>query len=238
MFSPRNRTAVTWRRSERGEPNCDRAIVATYSRLAPIDDAWSWMTERKSLDAALSRASICNGEAVLEIAVGTGIGFRNLLLKNPEGRNVGIDLTEAMLRRARQKAKRTGIPHSLEVGDARGLFFSQESFDAVLSNNMLGLLSNEDINRVLCEMVRVLRPGGRLVLVTMSCPNRKIARYVYRLGAIRLGAWRDVRLVPMVIKAGFYDVKVEVVTQLGMPSEIVTARKSASQIRAQIVGGL
>ena len=80
-----------------------RDVVAIYSRLAFIYDAWTWMTERKSLRVALSRAAIHDGEAVLEVAVGTGLVFREVLLRNRSGRNVGIDLTEAMLRRTRRK---------------------------------------------------------------------------------------------------------------------------------------
>jgi ubiquinone/menaquinone biosynthesis C-methylase UbiE len=202
-----------------------RDVVAMYTRVAVVYDAWTWLLERRSLLAALDRAAIRDGCAVLEVAVGTGLVFREVLRRNPSGRNAGIDLTEAMLRRARRKAERTGAPFSLEVGDARRLAFDDASFDVVLSNNMLGLLSAPDIAAVMGELRRVLRPGGRLVLVTMLRPERRVSRWIYQLGAMRLGGWSDVVLEPFVRDAGFKDVRREVVTQLGVPSEILAARK-------------
>lgn len=203
----------------------DRDVVATYSRLAFIYDAWTWMTERRSLQMALSRAAVRDGEAVLEVAVGTGFVFRELLLRNPSGRNVGIDLTDGMLRRTRRKAERTGVPFVLEVGDARALSFDGASFDLVLSNNMLGLLPVSDVLPVLREMLRVLRPGGRLVLATMSRPTRRVPGWVYEIGAKRLGGWHDVQVEPLVRMAGCSDVESELVHQLGIPTGILMARK-------------
>ena len=200
-------------------------VVATYSKLAFIYDAWTWMTERKSLRVGLSRAAIRDGEAVLEVAVGTGLVFREVLLRNPSGKNVGIDLTEAMLRRTRRKAECTGVPFVLEVGDARTLTFEDGTFDVVLSNNMFGLLPRKDVGPVLGEMQRVLRPGGRLVLVTMACPDHRLSRWIYHVGAKRLGGWCDVQLEPFVRATGFENVRREVVKQLGVPSEILMAQR-------------
>ena len=164
-----------------------RDVVATYSRLAFIYDAWTRMTETKSLRVALSHAAIRDGEAVLEIAVGTGVVFREVLLQNPSGKNVGLDLTQAMRRRARRKAESTGVPFTLELGDARALRFDDGVFDVVLSNNMLGLLPGKDVKTVLAEMLRVLRAGGRVVLVTMVPPEHRLPSWIYDVGAKWLG---------------------------------------------------
>ena len=110
-------------------------LAVTYGRLAPVYDAWTWLTERKSLRVALDRAAIRDGESILEVAVGTGFVFREVLRRNPSGRNVGIDLTDGMLRRARGKAERTGVPFELVLGDARRLAFPAETFDVVLLNH-------------------------------------------------------------------------------------------------------
>jgi ubiquinone/menaquinone biosynthesis C-methylase UbiE len=202
-----------------------RRIAAIYTRASAVYDAWTWMLERRSLDAALSRADIRDGESILEVAVGSGQVFREVLSRNPSGRNVGTDLTPAMLQRTRAKAERTGVPFVLEQGDARTLPFEGASFDLVLCNNMLGLLPSSDVPPVVRELVRVLRPGGRLVLVTMKHPERRIPRWIYRLGAMRLGGWADVELEPVVRACGLPDVQREVVTQLGFPSEILSGRK-------------
>lgn len=196
-----------------------------YARLAPAYDAWTWLTEGASLRAAVDRAEIQDGDHVLEIAVGTGILFRELLRRNRSGRNVGIDLTEAMVRRARRRAATTGVAFELEVGDARQLRFRDQSFDLVMCNNVLGLLPDPDVALVLDEIARVVRPGGRLVAVNMRRPANPVARLVYRIGARWLGRWRDVDLESLLGAAGFGCASRSVVSQLGIPSEVLHARR-------------
>jgi ubiquinone/menaquinone biosynthesis C-methylase UbiE len=130
-----------------------------------------------------------------------------------------------MLRRARRKAERTGVPFELGVGDARSLAYSDESFDLVMNNNMLGLVPDGDIAPILREMRRVLRSDGRLVVVTMIRPTPRIAEWVYDLLAIRLGGWRDIDTRPHLEAAGFDVVRREVVVERGVPSEVLVAYK-------------
>jgi ubiquinone/menaquinone biosynthesis C-methylase UbiE len=196
-----------------------------YSRVAGVYDAWTWFTESRSLEKALEAAAIRNGDAVLEIAVGTGVAFREILRRNPDGRNAGIDLTDAMLRRARAKAERSGVAFELVQGDARSLPFADASFDVVMNNNMLGIVPDEITSQILSEAHRVLRPGGRLVIVTMKRPRRRLSQAVYQIGAVWLGGWRDVDVEPAVRAAGFTDVRTSIVTQLGIPSEVLVAGK-------------
>lgn len=202
-------------------------VAARYTALASLYDAWTWATERRSLDAALARAAPRDGEDVLEVAVGTGLLFARLLRANRTGRTVGVDLTPAMLRRARRKAARTGVAHELVVGDARRLAFADASFDLVVNNNMLGLVPPAEVAPIVRELARVVRPGGRVVLVTMTRPRRAVAGAIYELGACRLGGWHDVDVAPAVRAAGLAIAHREVVTQLGIPSEILVATAPA-----------
>jgi ubiquinone/menaquinone biosynthesis C-methylase UbiE len=203
-------------------------VVRLYSPIAFLYDTWTYVTESRSLRAALDFAAIHDGEAVLEVAVGTGIAFREILRRNPSGRNVGIDLTEAMLGRARSRARGSGTPHELIREDARALSFQSASFDVVMNNNMLGLVPQRTIQVILSEMFRVLRPSGRLVIATMMRPRHLLAQLVYRVGALWLGGWRDVEPEPFVRAAGFLTVRREMVTQLGIPTEVLEARKPGS----------
>lgn len=200
-------------------------IRAIYSRWAFAYDAFAWLTERSSLDRALQMSGLEDGESFLEVAVGTGVAFSSALRCNPNGRNVGVDLTEAMLRRARAKAERTGSRFEMVVGDARSLPFEDATFDLVMNNNMLGLVPDADIPPILAEMSRVLRPGGRLVLVTMMRPEKAVARWFYEIVTIRLGGWRDVAIEAAVVAAELEVDRREVVEQAGVPSEILVARK-------------
>ncbi|MCK6547139.1 methyltransferase domain-containing protein [Myxococcota bacterium] len=201
-------------------------IPGVYARIAPIYDVWAHLTERKARDACLTAAAVRDGEHVLEVAVGTGLAFRELVRRNPSGRTVGIDLTEAMLERARSKV--AGLPgdHALCVGDATNLDLPDASFDVVVNNYMFDLLPEERFDHVVAELRRVLRPGGRVVLVNMTrgeSVHTRLWEQVYRLSPALLGGCRGVELAPVVSRAGFRDVRRSYLTQLGFPSELITA---------------
>jgi ubiquinone/menaquinone biosynthesis C-methylase UbiE len=201
-------------------------LVRIYSRWAFAYDAWTWLTERTSLDRALECAKIVDGDAILEVAVGTGWLFRKIVQRNLSGCNVGVDLTEQMLRRARTRLANMGAPCELVLGDARALAFENDSFDVVINSNLFGLLPEGDFAPILDEAWRVLRPRGRLVLVTMQRPSRPLGRAIYEAGAVRLGGWRDVVVEPHVRNAGFVELTQETVDQLGIPSNVLVAHKS------------
>ena len=97
---------------------------------------------------------------VLEVAVGSGL---NLPYYGDGQAVVGIDLSTAMLDLARGRAREVGRDVGLREGDAHHLPFDDASFDAVVCT--YSLCNIPDIDRALSEMQRVLRPGGRLVLV-------------------------------------------------------------------------
>jgi ubiquinone/menaquinone biosynthesis C-methylase UbiE len=97
---------------------------------------------------------------VLEIAIGTG---RNLPFYSPEVRVTGIELSPEMLAIARDRAERLGREVDLRLGDAQSLELEDESFDTVIIT--FGLCSIPDDRAAVAEARRVLRPGGRLVLL-------------------------------------------------------------------------
>jgi ubiquinone/menaquinone biosynthesis C-methylase UbiE len=97
---------------------------------------------------------------VLEVAVGTGL---NLPFYDAGLSVVGIDLSPDMLAIARQRALDAGRQVDLREGDAHDLAFEDGSFDTVVCT--FSLCNIPDTDRALIEMHRVLRPGGRLILV-------------------------------------------------------------------------
>jgi len=103
-----------------------------------------------------SRAS---GE-ILEIAVGTG---RNLPFYPKDARLTGIELSPKMLAIARQRARELDIEADLRAGDAQNLPFPDASFDTVVAT--LALCTIPDDGRAVAEAARILRPGGRLLLL-------------------------------------------------------------------------
>src|SRR5919198_1909581 len=113
---------------------------------------------------------------VLEIGVGTG---RNLPHYRNDVRLTGIELSPAMLEIARARARELGREVDLRVGDAQALEFREDSFDTVVCT--LSLCTIPDDRKAVSEVRRVLRPGGRFVLLEhVRSPNR-LARVLQRL---------------------------------------------------------
>jgi len=198
-----------------------------YRKIAPAYDLWARLTESKARARCLEIAAISDGESVLEVAVGTGLAFEKILKANPSGRNEGIDVTKAMLTRAETRAANSGIKsYHLAVGDAYALDFADSEFDVLINNYMFDLLPEDDFLTVLAEFRRVLRPGGRLVLVNMTKGEswyNSIWEWIYRLNPAWLGGCRAVQVLPMLEESEFAKLERQYISQMTFPSEVISA---------------
>lgn len=135
-------------------------VRAFYRQYAPRYDQQAAYYDRVLLGDGRAWACAQSRGAVLEVAIGTG---RNLPYYPHDRRLTGIDLTPEMLRLARDRARDLGVAVALLVADAQALPFGAASFDSVVCT--LGLNAIPDDRAAVAEMYRVLRPGGRLVLL-------------------------------------------------------------------------
>jgi demethylmenaquinone methyltransferase/2-methoxy-6-polyprenyl-1,4-benzoquinol methylase len=103
------------------------------------------------------------------------------------GRVVGVDFSEPMLDRARQKSRGRGLEIAYRHANALALPFDAAEFDAATVG--FGVRNLIDLPRGLAEMARVVRPGGRVVVLEITTPRRPPLSFFYRL-------WFD-RLVPL-----------------------------------------
>jgi len=114
-----------------------------------------------------SLGPLAPGEAVLDI--GCGAGVDSLVaghLVGAGGRVAGLDVTPAMIERARALQARLELNHvTFQVGEAEALTFPDATFDAVISNGVFNLTLDKE--KALNEAHRVLKPGGRLMLADM-----------------------------------------------------------------------
>lgn len=206
-------------------------VVQSYTGKAAMYDLWAALTESKARQAALTLANIQNGEHILEVAVGTGLMFKELVTRNPQGTNSGVDLTPAMLDKAIKKVR--DFPQTtihLDIGSAFELAQPDSSVDLLVNNYMFDLMPEKDFIPLLIEFKRVLKPGGRLLLVNMAEAQhwyQGFWQWVYTLNPNWMGGCRGVTLAPYLIEAGFHNIQEQRVTQLGFPSEILVGVKNA-----------
>jgi ubiquinone/menaquinone biosynthesis C-methylase UbiE len=203
-------------------------VRRTYSKLSRYYDFWGSLTEQKATDRALDLADIKDGESILEVAVGTGRVFERIVSMNERGRNEGIDLSPEMLARAEGRLKQHITSYSLNVGDAYSLTFPDETFDLVISNYLFDLLPEGDFSRVLGEFKRVLKPGGRVVITSMTPGKRWYSRIWDRLARNTdiLAGCRPISLEEDIGRAGFTNIHTEYVSQLTFPSMVIRAEKT------------
>jgi ubiquinone/menaquinone biosynthesis C-methylase UbiE len=151
-------------------------VRAVYDREAARYDSMIRIPERLLFSGGRRwAASEARGD-VLEIAVGTGRNFRHY---RPEVRITGQDISAAMLNIARGRGQALGREIGLGVSDAQTLPFADEQFDSVVST--LALCTIPDERRALAEAYRVLRPGGRLILLEHVRSPQPFVRALQRL---------------------------------------------------------
>jgi ubiquinone/menaquinone biosynthesis C-methylase UbiE len=101
------------------------------------------------------------GERVLDVGCGMGADVFDLAAKvGATGHVTGIDISASVIAEARRRAEGRHLPVSFEIGDSQSLHFADGAFDAVRTERML--MHVPDAERAFGEMVRVLRPGGRM----------------------------------------------------------------------------
>lgn len=154
-----------------GRDNETERVRGVYDRLARRYDGAIRLPERLLFTGG--RAWVCSQAIgdVLEVGAGTG---RNLAWYPPGVRLTGIDISPGMLDIARQRRDAAGLDADLRVGDAQRMEFSDHCFDTVLAT--LSLCSIPDDAAAVTEMARVLRPGGRLLLLEHVASPRPIVR--------------------------------------------------------------
>jgi phosphatidylethanolamine/phosphatidyl-N-methylethanolamine N-methyltransferase len=137
-------------------------IARAYARWAPVYDLVFGEVFKRARLAAIAAAERTGGR-ILEVGVGTGISLPYYTNAN---RLVGVDLSEPMLRKAHARVHELGLSHveGLAVMDAERMAFSDNSFDVIVAQLVVTTVPNPEAT--LDEFLRVLRPGGEIVLVS------------------------------------------------------------------------
>jgi demethylmenaquinone methyltransferase / 2-methoxy-6-polyprenyl-1,4-benzoquinol methylase len=191
-MSASSETAAGSERPQRDSEQFATEVRGMFDRIAGVYDLMnSAMTaglHHQWRQRAVERAEVGPGSNALDVCCGTGdlaLELRRQI--GPDGRVVGCDFSEPMLELARSKSGEEGLPAEFAWADALELPYGDASFDAVTIG--FGARNLADLDRGLNEMTRVLKPGGRLVILEITRPHREPLSTFYSL-------WFD-RLVPL-----------------------------------------
>lgn len=144
---------------------------AFYDKISGVYDLLAEHSEGPVRQAGLDKLAPAAGERVLEIGYGTGHCLVQLAeAVGPEGKVFGIDLSEGMRARARERVEKEHVIDRVELscGDATRLPYPDGSMDAVFVSFTLELFDTPEIPQVLAGCKRVLRPGGRIGVVAIT----------------------------------------------------------------------
>ena len=161
-------------------PDLDKSLIETaYARWAPIYDAVCGPVMVKGRRAAAAEAR-AHGGKILEVGVGTGLSFDDY---DATTEITGIDLCEPMLEKARAKMATGRYPWVKDVRqmDAHAMEFVDATFDCVVAQFVITLVANPE--QVLSECHRVVKPGGRIILVNHLYSEVGVAAAVERWAA-------------------------------------------------------
>lgn len=146
-----------------------------YDRIAAFYDPLEWVMELRFRRWRRLLWNLVDGERVLELGVGTG---KNIPFYPLDADIIGIDISARMLDIARERAARLGSTVTLQLADAQSLPFDDDSFDSIVGTFVF--CSIPDPRAALAEVVRVLRPGGQLLLLEHVLSRRPILRTLMR----------------------------------------------------------
>jgi ubiquinone/menaquinone biosynthesis C-methylase UbiE len=181
-----------------------------------MDTSHAQPTAQSYKQAIMEQLAVKIGATILDIGCGTGQDALDLAQAvGPHGRVIGIDSSETMLQGARARAAQAQLPVEYVRASATQLPFADASFDGCQASRVLGHL--RDPKLAVAEMVRVVRPGARVVvadgdmdLIAIDIPDRALARKMIHAACDQMGqGWMGRQMPRLFQQAGLRNIWVE-----------------------------
>lgn len=197
--------------------NPSRAGAQEVAEMADALEQRGQAADQVRVNTALMQALAPSpGERLLEAGCGSGLLCRLMAAAAPVGKITGLDISIEFLKIARSHAERANVADAIDwsAGQAQALPFREASFDGVLAARLL--LHVAEPQAVLSELLRVVRPGGRVVVmdwdfdtIAVEHSNRELTRRLLHWRCDHHGGdnWSGRRLWRQMIAAGFCNVK-------------------------------
>lgn len=216
-------------------PRTRKEATQVYDRLSKCYSYTLGALGRRYAEMTLQRLSIVEGETVLEIGVGTGNCLKLMAELVGRGERArGIDISTGMIEKTRKRLVKAGLADRAELccGDATCLPFADHAFDGVIMNFVLEVLDTPEIPVVLEETKRVLKPGGRLGITSMSKEDGesiflRVYESIHNRWPKYVGS-RPIYAGQAMTDAGFPIKSKEKVRILRLPAEIIVAIKATT----------
>lgn len=204
----------------------------TYDIISGIYDYLTVPFEKEYKDELIKKLQIAKGEKILEIGFGTG----NCLIKTAKqvgknGRVVGVDISNGMLKIAREKIEKQKLQDIVKIkqGDVLKIKFQDNSFDIVFMSFTLELFDTPELPIILQKIKRILKPEGKIGILSLSKENNNsILLHFYEALHRYLPFLIDCR--PIYVKKLLEKTNFKIKSQkkrklFGLPIEIVIASK-------------
>ena len=216
-------------------PRTKEEAKLAYNRISRYYDYTTGAFGRKYAEMALERLSIVEGETVLEIGFGTGYCLKLIAeLVGQTGKVYGIDISSGMIEITKKRLEKVGLAKRAELfcGDAVSLPFVDNTFDAVFISFTLEVLDTPEIPKVLEQIKKVLRPGGKLGVASMSKENEesiflRLYEWIHNKWPKYVGS-RPIYAEQSLIDTGYQIKSKEKVKIFRLPVEIIVAVKTIS----------
>ena len=202
-------------------------------RWAPFYDTIVWLMSFGK-DAVIRKktvklARINPGDRVLDVGCGTGdLTIEAKKITGPDSEVIGTDASVEMIEVAQRKAGRSGMDIQFQVEAIENISFPNNSFDVVISSLMMHHLPDELKVKGLAEVFRVLKPGGRILIVDIESSSggswlQKLSDFMIQLHGGHAQT-RDYvkRLIPLVKSAGFREIESD---KLNRQLSFITCKK-------------